>query len=423
METETKILWNLVAALGVGLLIGIERGWTGRKEDEGDRVAGIRTFSLVGLLGGLSAEMANYVTEWILAVILLAFSALIITSYAVETIVHKDKDIGITTEIALLLTFSLGAWATFGYRAHALGAAVLVMVLLSLKPVLHRWLRMIEVKEIYAGIKLLVISVVFLPLLPNRGYGPWEALNPYWIWWMVVLISGLSFVGYVLIKYKGERLGTILTSITGGLASSTAVTLSLAQFARQQKQVISNIFIAGVLIASSIMYVRVAIEVSIVNMALLHPLWIPLTTMLVLTASGGIWLWKRHHDLAQEQPSIELKNPLQLFTAIQFGLLLGVILLLATAMEKWYGDEGIYLLALFSGLMDVDAITLSLSRMAQNETNPQVAITGIIIAVITNTFVKAGLFIFWAGFKKSKPLIWLILLISAAGIISLLPVI
>lgn len=108
------------------------------------------------------------------------------------------------------------------------------MVILNLKPVLHRWLRMIEVKEIYAGIKLLVISVIMLPLLPNQGYGPWEALNPYWIWWMVVLISGLSFIGYILIKYRGERQGTLLTAVTGGLASSTAVTLSLAQFSRQQ---------------------------------------------------------------------------------------------------------------------------------------------------------------------------------------------
>lgn len=420
---QPEILLNLLAALGVGLLIGIERGWTGRKEDEGDRVAGIRTFSLVGLFGGLSAELANYVTEWILGVIILAFSALVITSYVVETIVHKNKDVGITTEIALLLTFALGAWASFGYRSYALGVAVLVMGLLSLKPTLHRWLQSIEVKEIYAGIKLLVISVVFLPLLPNRGYGPWEALNPYWIWWMVVLISGLSFAGYIFIKRKGERLGTILTSVTGGLASSTAVTLSMAQFARQQAQSISNIFIAGVLVASSIMLLRVAIEVAIVHAVLLYTLWIPLATMLILTAGGGIWLWRRHQDRADQQPAIDLQNPLQLFTAIQFGLLLGVILLLATAMEKWYGDQGIYLLALFSGLMDVDAITLSLSRMAQTETSPTVAATGIIIAVITNTFVKAGLFVFWAGFKKSKPLIWLVLLVAAAGIISLLPII
>lgn len=421
MDLQLQIIWDLLSALGVGLLIGIERGWSGREQDEGDRVAGIRTFSLVGLLGGVWAQISNHVDDWILAAVLLCLGAIMVASYVVEFKTKGDKDIGITTEIALLLTFSLGAWAAFGYHRYALGLAVLIMVILNLKPVLHRWLRMIEVKEIYAGLKLLVISVVLLPLLPNQGYGPWEALNPYWIWWMVVLISGLSFIGYILIKYRGERQGTLLTAVTGGLASSTAVTLSLAQFSRQQTKTGSNIFIAGVLIASSIMFLRVAIEVAIVNPDLLHPLWIPLVAMLILTAIAGIWLWSRFKKSSSENPTIELKNPLNFLTALQFGILLGVIMLLATALEEWYGDEGIYLLALFSGLMDVDAITLSLARMAQNGTSHTVASLGIIIAVITNTLVKAGLFVFWVGFRKSKTLIWIILLISVAGIVSMLP--
>lgn len=419
---QLQILWNLLTALGLGLLIGIERGWSGRLEDEGDRVAGIRTFSLVGLLGGVWTEVSQFTSEWILAGAFLALAALVIASYVVEARVEEEKDLGITTEVALLLTFALSSWAAFGYHAYALGTTVVVISLLSLKPTLHNWLHKIEVNEIYAGIKLLIITVILLPLLPNKGYGPWEAINPHWIWWMVVLISGLSFIGYILIKYLGEDKGTMLTAITGGLASSTAVTLSLAQFARQQKKLASGIFIGGVLVASSIMFIRVGIEIAIVNAALLYPLWIPLTTMLILTLGSGVWLWRKHLQLAEDQPPIELKNPLQFFTALQFGLLLGVILLLATAMEKWYGDQGIYLLSLFSGLIDVDAITLSLSRMAQEGTDPNVATLGILIAVITNTLVKAGLFIFWAGYNKSKQLIWLIILISGAGIISLLPV-
>jgi uncharacterized membrane protein (DUF4010 family) len=420
MDLDLNVIWNLFSALGIGLLIGIERGWSGRLEDEGDRVAGIRTFSLVGLFGGVWTEVSRFVNEWVLAVAFLALAALVITSYVIEATVEDEKDLGITTEVALLLTFTLSSWAAFGYHVYALGVTVIVISLLSLKPTLHRWLHKIEVKEIYAGIKLLVITVILLPLLPNQGYGPWEAINPHWIWWMVVLISGLSFIGYILIKYLGEDKGTMLTAITGGLASSTAVTLSLAQFAKQQKKIASGIFIAGVLVASSIMFVRVGIEVAVVNADLLYPLWIPLTTMLVLTLGSGFWLWQKHLQLEDDQPPIELKNPLQFFTALQFGLLLGVILLLATAMEKWYGDQGIYLLALFSGLMDVDAITLSLSRMAEEGTDPTVATVGIVIAVITNTIVKAGLFIFWAGYEKSKQLIWLITTISAIGVISLL---
>jgi uncharacterized membrane protein (DUF4010 family) len=418
-QQSLTILWDLLAALGIGLIIGIERGWSGRKEDEGDRIAGIRTFSLVGLLGGIWAKMTTFVNDWILAVIFLAFASLVTASYIIEKNVQKNKDIGITTEVSLLLTFSLGAWGAFGYHAYALGTAVIVIGFLSLKPVLHRWLRMIEVKEIYAGIQLLIISVIMLPLLPNQGYGPWQTLNPYWIWWMVVLISGLSFIGYILIKHLGKRIGTILTAITGAIASSTAVTLSLAQFAKKQKSGSTTIFTAGVLIASAIMFIRVFVEVAVVNVSLLHPLWIPLTLMLLIVTGGGVWLFKKHKTADASDMDLELKNPLRFFTALQFGVLLALILLLATAMQHWFGEKGIYLLALFSGLMDVDAITLSLSRMAVDDIQPLTASSGIIISVITNTLVKTVLFASAAGYKKSKPLIWITLLTALAGIITI----
>jgi uncharacterized membrane protein (DUF4010 family) len=419
MDAQLDIVWKLLSALGVGLLIGIERGWYGRKEDEGDRIAGIRTFSLVGLLGGIWATLIPYTGEWILGVVFLGFTALVVASYIFEIKVKKNEDIGITTEVALLITFSLGAWAALGYQAEALGSAVAVISLLSLKPVLHRWLQKIEMEVIYAGIKLLVISVILLPVLPNQGYGPWDTLNPYWIWWMVVLISGLSFIGYILVKYAGQDKGTLLTSIIGGLASSTAVTISLSQFAKQLKKGRTYIFVAGVLVASSIMLARVFIEVSVVNRSLLDPLWIPLSTMLVLTVLCVIWLWiKAENDAHEENPSLELGNPLQLPTALKFGALLAVILVTATALQEWFGDQGIYLLALLSGLMDVDAITLSLSKMAKTDITASVATMGIVISVISNTIVKAGLFVFWAGWKKSIDLLWMIGIISAGGVLS-----
>jgi uncharacterized membrane protein (DUF4010 family) len=421
MGPELDIVWKLLSALGVGLLIGTERGWYGRKEDEGDRVAGIRTFSLVGLLGGISASLMPYAGEWILGVAFFSFTALVIASYIFEIKTQGNDDIGITTEVALILTFSLGAWAALGFQMEALGSAVATIALLSLKPVLHDWLQRIDVEVIYAGIKLLIISVIMLPLLPNQGYGPWETLNPYWIWWMVVLISGLSFLGYILVKYAGEGKGTLLTAVIGGLASSTAVTVSLAQFAKQKAQSRARIFIAGVLVASSVMFIRVIIEVAVVHPKMIHPLWIPLTVMLVLSFVCVFWLWKSSENTqVTENPSLDLGNPLQLPTALKFGALLAVILVLATALKEWFGDEGIYLLALLSGLMDVDAITLSLSEMAKTEITTAVATLGIVIAVISNTLVKAGLFIYLAGFKKSTELLWMILIISSGGIISAL---
>ncbi|MFP8489961.1 MgtC/SapB family protein [Gracilimonas sp. Q87] len=419
MNPELDILWKLFSALGVGLLIGTERGWYGRKEDEGDRVAGIRTFSLVGLLGGITAALVPHAGEWMIPISILSFTALVIASYIFEIKVLDKEDIGITTEVALILTFVLGIWAALGSQIEALSSAVVVMTLLSMKPVLHKWLQKIDVEVIYAGIKLLIISLILLPILPNKGYGPWEALNPYWIWWMVVLISGLSFLGYILVKYIGEGKGTILTAIIGGLASSTAVTISLAQISKQTAEDRNKVYIAGVLIASAIMFVRVFVEVSVVNPELLHPLWIPLAAMLILTFGCVGWLYKSSgKEPDEDNPTLDLGNPLQLKTALQFGALLGVILVLSTALKEWFGDEGIYLLALLSGLMDVDAITLSLSKMAQNDITHAVASLGIIISVISNTLVKAGFFFFIAGWKKSLELLWLIVLISTGGVLS-----
>lgn len=403
---EYQVLIQILASLAVGLLIGIERGWSERKEDEGDRVAGLRTFSLIGLLGGVWAQLSEIVEIWVLVVAFAAVVALIITSHIIGT--RETEDIGVTTEFAMMLTFSLGAWAAFGYYIYAFSATAIVVTLLGIKPILHKWVSNLKTEEIYSGIKLLLISLVLLPLLPDKGYGPWQSLNPYWIWWMVVLISGISFIGYFAIKYVGDKIGTLLTAITGGLASSTAVTLSMAQMAKQHKN--KTLFMGGVVIASSIMFIRVLIEVAIVNRLLLDRLWLPISVMFICLIAGGSWLWFRNKD-SDTGTEIELKNPFNFPTALQFGLLLGLILLLSSAAKEWFGDQGIYMLSVVSGLIDVDAITLSLSRMADNDLNEDVAITGIVLASAMNTIVKGLLFSFFTGIKASLRLL-LVLLIS-----------
>lgn len=252
MEDELKILWDLITALGVGLLIGFERGWKERIKGEGDRVAGIRTFALTGLLGGIIGLISATKGEWLLPAAFVSFAFIVAVSYFVG--VRSSEDIGFTTSVALLITFSLGVWASFGNHVSVFAVAVMVVALLGYKPEIHKLVKNIQEKEIYAGIKLLIISVILLPLLPNQGYGPFEALNPYWLWWMVVLITGLSFIGYLAISYFGDKIGVLLTALTGGLASSTAVTLSMANMAKRTR--VSDMFMAGVLIASSIMFIR-----------------------------------------------------------------------------------------------------------------------------------------------------------------------
>jgi uncharacterized membrane protein (DUF4010 family) len=418
MDAELDIVIILLVALAIGLLIGIERGWSGTQEEEGDRVAGIRTFSLIGLLGGIWALLSVHVGEWVLAIAFAAVVAMATASYFVDS--RRSGDVGTTTAYTQMLTFALGAWAAFGFHLYALGATVAVVALLGMKPVLHQWLKGIETVEIYAGIKMLIITVVLLPLLPNQGFGPWEAINPRWVWWMVVLISGISFVGYFAIKYVGNRMGTLVTSITGGLASSTAVTLSMAQFARNQNP--KSLFMAGVMLASSIMFIRILVEVSIVNPSLLGQLWIPIVVMFAAVLAGGLWLLRSNSD-SDKEPHIEVNNPFNIVTALKFGGFLALILFLSTAMKEWFGDEGIYLLSVVSGLMDVDAITLSLSRLAIEDISDDVAIFGIILASITNTLAKGFIFAFFVGFKESLQLIGLMLAAVVLGLITVFVVI
>lgn len=414
MEFAAHNELKLLVALAIGLLIGIERGWSDRNQDEGERTGGIRTFSIIGLLGGVWALLADTLSYWVLAPAFLAVSALIIAAHIID--VRNNKDIGTTTAFAMMLTFALAAWAVVGQPVVALAATIVVMSLLGFKPALHRWLRVIEEKELYAGIKLLIISVALLPFLPNQGYGPYEALNPYWIWWMVVLISGISFVGYFAIKFTDERKGTFLTAVTGGLASSTAVTFSLAQFARLSEKKL--FFMGGILIASSIMFARVIIEVFVVNRGLLIHLWVPIGLMFICILIGGYWFLVKGESSQETDRQIDIKNPFQLGLALRFGVLLALILLLSEGVKEWFGSEGIYYLSVASGLMDVDAITVSLSRMAQNDLSAEVASMGIVLASATNTLVKGFIFAVIAGWKESVKLILFLIAAVIPGLLA-----
>jgi uncharacterized membrane protein (DUF4010 family) len=234
---------------------------------------------------------------------------------------------------------------------------------------------------------------------------------------MVVLISGISFVGYFAIKYIGNRLGTLVTSITGGLASSTAVTLSMAQFAREFPA--KKLFMGGVMIASSIMFIRVMVEVAVVNPQLLKPLWLPVSVMFLSVLGGGFLLLKQDAKQGVDPP-LEIDNPLKMTMAIKFGLFLAVIMFFSAAMLEWFGEGGIYLLSIVSGLMDVDAITLSLARLALGDLNHDVAVIGIILASASNTIVKGFIFAFFVGLHESRHLIALLILAVIPGLLAAL---
>ena len=378
------IFQRLVVALALGLLIGIERGWHERGAGEGHRIAGLRTFGLIGLLGAMWALLAEELGETVLAVAFLSFAGLVIAAHILDA--SSDRDYGITTAVAALLTFALGAVAARGYLSVASASAVVVAILLGLKPMLHGWLEQMEQRELYAIFKMLLISVVLLPVLPDQGYGPWQVLNPYEIWLLVVLIAGISFAGYFAVRIAGSRRGIVITGLFGGLASSTAVTLSFARLGKHNFTA-QSILAGGVILAAGTMFPRMLLEVSVINRELLPLLTAPLLGMMVVSyLAVPMLLLSTERD--GQMRAVSIKNPFELLPALKFGLLLVVVMLAAEGFQQWFGDAGLFVVAAVSGISDVDAITLSVSRLARGELDSTVAVQAIVIAACVNTIVK-----------------------------------
>jgi uncharacterized membrane protein (DUF4010 family) len=258
-----------------------------------------------------------------------------------------------------------------------------------MKGELHRWLHFIDKKELWAALELLLISVVLLSIIPNEEMGPWDALNPYEIWWMVVLISSISFVGYFAMRIAGARKGIMLTALFAGFASSTALTL---QFSRMAKQVpaASPLLAAGILFACGTMLPRVLFVASVINPDLLAPLSLPIITMATITYIPAFWFWYRGNKSVPEDIAPPA-SPLSLWSAMGFGVLLTVILLLSSGIQDYVGEAGILVLAAASGIADVDPINLSLSGMSREGLSIDTAVLGIIIAAATNGLLKAGM--------------------------------
>jgi uncharacterized membrane protein (DUF4010 family) len=404
---------NLGVSLAIGLLIGIERGWQERAAPDGSRVAGIRTFGLLGFLGGLWALLGRELGPLLTGAAFVSVAALLIVAHIADTRVRGS--VGITTSVAALVTFALGALAVLGYGVVAAGGAVVTTTLLSLKPLLHGWLRKLEQVELQAALKLLVMTVVLLPVLPNRGYGPWQALNPFEIWWMVVLIALISFSGYVAVRLLGVKRGMLATGVFGGLVSSTATTVNLAR--RAAGPVPVSLLAAGIVIACSTMFPRMLIEISVVNIDLLSPLLWPLVVMAGVGLATALWFafLSRGERL---EGAVPLRNPLELRPALEFGLLLALIMLAAEAARHFLGEHGLYLLAALSGTVDVDAITLSVARLAR-DTGANGADVAIVLAALSNTLVKASLAAFLGGRQLAIRVIPALLAIAGSGIATL----
>ena len=383
---QDELFRRLAVALAIGLLIGLERGWELREEAEGERTAGLRTHALTGLLGGICAALAAATHPLVLAAGLLSFTAAFTLFAWLEA--SSEHNFSVTGVVAAILTFLLGAYAVLGQPLVAVAGSVAMALLLALKEPLHGWVRRLSWLELRAVLVLLAMSFLLLPVLPNRTVDPWNAINPAEIWFLAVLIAGVSFVGYVAVKCLGEQAGVAVAALAGGVTSSTATTLSFARLAREQPQA-SLVLTGGILLAGVVMIVRVVIIAVALAPALIGNLLVPTAAgALVLAASAGLIL-VRPHAAGEDTASVDLKNPFDLASALKLAALIAVIMLLAKILSAMSSTRGLYLLAALSGIADVDAITLSMARVAGTALAPQEAATAIIIAICTNTAAKA----------------------------------
>ena len=409
---DLELALRFGAALGLGLLLGLERE---RKRDAELLFGGVRTFALISLLGAVGAFLQRELDQgWLVLAAFLAVSALVVVSY---TTTAARGELGITTEISALLAFIVGALCGWDKVGVASVVTVVCLLLLTLKDYLHRLARRVEIEDVEATLKFAVISLIILPLLPNETFGPppLDVINPYKIWLMVVLIAGLNFLGYVLVKVFGNEHGLVVTGILGGLVSSTAVTLSFSQRSRQEP-LMSSAFVLAIVVAWTIMFLRVVVIVGMVNLALAGGLAMALGLMAAAGLLVSLVLWRRTRFHGKGVVTAGT-NPFELGEAIKFGLLFGVVTVVARAAEVYLGETGLYIAGALAGLTDVDAISLSMANLAAAEPeNLTIAARTIVIAVLSNTLVKAGMAVFLGApaLRRTLLLATLPLLVAAA---------
>ncbi|HEX5717230.1 MAG TPA: MgtC/SapB family protein [Thermoanaerobaculia bacterium] len=376
------IFIRLAVALGLGLLVGLQR------EKVDSVIAGIRTFALISLFGAVCAQLAKTYGGWILVVGFLT-TALLITAGNLVRMQNHEAEPGQTTEFAALVVFGLGAWVVTGSMAVPVVLAGAVVVLLHFRESIHGVVEKIGERDLRATMQFVLIALVILPVLPDRDMGPYGVLNPYEIWWMVVLIVGLSLAGYVAYKLFGSGAGTVLAGILGGLVSSTATTASYARRSRENAD-LSRLAALVIMLASTVVYGRVLVEIAAVARGRLLDLAPPLAAMfgVCILVSGAAWLLGRDGD--DELP--EQGNPAELKAALIFGALYAAVLLAVAFARDRFGTAGLYIVAAISGLTDVDAITLSTSRLVQSSRlDPDTGWRAILLASMSNLGFKAGI--------------------------------
>lgn len=372
---------SLGISLGLGLLVGLQR------EAAASELGGLRTFPLVTLMGSVCALLPGGAAGWVVPVGLLGIAAATAMGNAAR-IRRGDPEPGITTEVALLLMFALGAYLMLGSRAVAVALGGTVAVLLHFKAELHGLVHRLGERDLRAIMQFALVALVVLPVLPDETYGPYSVFNPREIWLMVVVIAGLSLAGYMVARFFGEKAGVVSGGLLGGLISSTATTVSWSKRTAEQPDS-SRMAAMVILIASTVVYGRVLLEVAAVGPGLLGSAAPPLAALaLVMAATAvAVWFTTRH----EEPPSAAGGDPAELKSALAFAVLYAVVLLAVAWARDHLGARGLYAVSVVSGLTDIDAITLSVSRLFASGSLPAPdAWRLIVVAALSNLCFKGG---------------------------------
>lgn len=406
---------GLGLALLLGLLVGVQRGWTLRNAPEGSRFAGIRTFALLGLAGGLAGAVVEQGRAH--AAILLAATAILVLIGYARTARSPDKLSG-TTSLAALITIGCGYLAASGEAQTATIVAAAMTMVLALRSELHGWLAGLNDVEIGAIARFALIALAILPLLPDHSYGPYDAWNPRQLWLVVVFVSGFSFLGYIAAKRFGTSRGTLVMAATGAMVSSTAVTAALAMRVRDGEES-EAMAMAGIGVASAVMLVRAIILASVLAPAAMPAFgWLAAPAALV-SAGTILWAFRGQRSPRAERP-VELRNPFRLAPAIGLMLLVMLLTVAARWMMSLVGEKGLALVIALSGLADVDSAIITVGSLPSGMLEGRIATIVIIAPVLANTLFKGATAVAVAGWRKG----WKLaapLVLSVAASLALVP--
>ena len=389
MEIDPLFIQHSFLSLVLGFLIGLQREMHTIYAHKIQDFGGARTFSMIALFGYLSAWFSSYFPYFFL-IASGVMGTLLIAAYIVNSIASPEK--GATTEFSALVTFVIGSMLHFTLPIFPVFIAILVLFVLNLKDKIKEYEQALTKKDLSAAIMFMLMTFVILPILPDEPVDPMGLVNLYRIWIMVVLVAGISFFGYIAIRFLGSTQGISVAGLFGGLVSSTAVAMSMARRVHENGFLAKSLA-AGIALASSMMLIRAGIEIWVINPSLIQPFLIPIG---IGTLSGFGYIALLYFTSQREKitQDIEFKNPFDLKEALIMGLVFGVTIALIKLANHYVGEMGVYAIAFLSGMADVDAIILSLSALTKNSLSASTAQHAIIIAILANTFAKAAIVLF-----------------------------